>query len=94
MLACIKVAEDVGLRVQCGSATRHLIWHEVAPYLTAAALSTTRMRVGPLVSNPVTRHPTVVASMLATLGQLFEGRAVPSAWAGATARCARWGCRP
>ncbi len=75
MLACIKVAEDVGFdHVWFGDS--HLIWHEVGPYLTAAAMSTTRMRVGPLVSNPVTRHPTAVASMVATLGQLFDGRAV------------------
>jgi alkanesulfonate monooxygenase SsuD/methylene tetrahydromethanopterin reductase-like flavin-dependent oxidoreductase (luciferase family) len=75
ILACLKVAEDVGFdHVWFGDS--HLIWHEVGPYLTAAAMSTTRLRVGPLVSNPVTRHPTVVASMLATLGQLFEGRAV------------------
>jgi probable F420-dependent oxidoreductase len=73
-LACIKVAEDVGFgHVWFGDS--HLIWHEVGPYLTAAAMSTTRMRVGPLVSNPVTRHPTVVASMAATLAQLFDGRA-------------------
>jgi alkanesulfonate monooxygenase SsuD/methylene tetrahydromethanopterin reductase-like flavin-dependent oxidoreductase (luciferase family) len=75
ILACVRVAEDVGFdHVWFGDS--HLIWHEVGPYLTAAAMSTTRMRVGPLVSNPVTRHPTVVASMIATLGQLFEGRAV------------------
>jgi alkanesulfonate monooxygenase SsuD/methylene tetrahydromethanopterin reductase-like flavin-dependent oxidoreductase (luciferase family) len=74
MLACIKVAEDVGFdHVWFGDS--HLIWHEIGPYLTAAAMSTTRVRVGPLVSNPVTRHPTVVASMAATLGQLFDGRA-------------------
>ena len=74
MLACIKVAEDVGFEhVWFGDS--HLIWHEVSPYLTAAAIATTRMRVGPLVANPVTRHPTVVASMAATLGQLFDGRA-------------------
>ena len=75
MLACIKVAEDVGFdHVWFGDS--HLIWHEVSPYLTAAAMTTTRMRVGPLVSNPVTRHPTAVASLVATLGQLFDGRAV------------------
>jgi alkanesulfonate monooxygenase SsuD/methylene tetrahydromethanopterin reductase-like flavin-dependent oxidoreductase (luciferase family) len=74
MLACLKVAEDVGFE-QAWFGDSHLIWHEVGPYLTAAAMSTTRMRVGPLVSNPITRHPTVVASMLATLGELFDGRA-------------------
>lgn len=75
MLECIKVAEDVGFD-HAWFGDSHLIWHEVGPYLTAAAMSTKRMRVGPLVSNPVTRHPTVVASMLATVGQLFDGRAV------------------
>jgi alkanesulfonate monooxygenase SsuD/methylene tetrahydromethanopterin reductase-like flavin-dependent oxidoreductase (luciferase family) len=75
IIACIKVAEDVGFdHVWFGDS--HLIWHEVGPYLAAAALATTRLRVGPLVSNPVTRHPTVVASTLATLAELFEGRAV------------------
>jgi probable F420-dependent oxidoreductase len=75
MVACMKVAEDVGFEhVWFGDS--HLIWHEVGPYLTAAAMSTKRLHVGPLVSNPVTRHPTVVASMVATLARLFEGRAV------------------
>jgi probable F420-dependent oxidoreductase len=74
VIACLKVAEDVGFD-HAWFGDSHLIWHEVAPYLTAAAMSTTRMHVGPLVSNPVTRHPTVVASMLATIAQLFDGRA-------------------
>lgn len=75
VIACMKTAEDMGFdHLWFGDS--HLIWHEVGPYLTAAAMSTTRMRVGPLVANPVTRHPTVVASTIATLGQLFDGRAV------------------
>jgi alkanesulfonate monooxygenase SsuD/methylene tetrahydromethanopterin reductase-like flavin-dependent oxidoreductase (luciferase family) len=75
LLACLKGAEDAGFD-HAWFGDSHLIWHEVGPYLTAAMLSTTRMRVGPLVANPVTRHPTVVASMAATLSQLFDGRAV------------------
>lgn len=75
VIACLKVAEDVGFD-HAWFADSHLIWHDVSPYLTAAALSTSRLRVGPLVTNPVTRHPSVVASSLATLAELFDGRAV------------------
>src|SRR2546426_9064969 len=75
MLACMKVAEDVGFdHVWFGDS--HLIWHEVGPYLTAAAMSTTRIGVGRLVSNPVTGIPPGAASMLATPGEPFTGPAV------------------
>jgi probable F420-dependent oxidoreductase len=74
MLTCMRVAEDAGFEfIWFGDS--HLIWQEVSPYLTAAA-SATRLTVGPLVSNPVTRHPTVMASMMATIAQLYDGRAV------------------
>ena len=75
VIACLQVAEDVGFD-HAWFGDSHLIWHEVGPYLTAATMSTTRMRVGPLVANPVTRHPTVVASTVATLATLFDGRVV------------------
>jgi probable F420-dependent oxidoreductase len=75
VIACLKVAEDVGFD-HAWFGDSHLIWHETGPYMTAAAMSTSRLRVGPLVANPVTRHPTVLASTLATLAQLFEGRTV------------------
>jgi probable F420-dependent oxidoreductase len=54
----------------------HLIWHEVSPYLTLAAMHSETLHVGPLVTNPVTRHPTVIASMMATLNEVSNGRAV------------------
>jgi probable F420-dependent oxidoreductase len=74
ILACIRVAEDVGFEhIWFGDS--HLIWHETGPYFTAAAMSTSRLRVGPLVANPVTRDPSVVASSLATVAELFDGRA-------------------
>lgn len=72
---CLRVAERAGFD-HAWFGDSHLIWHETGPYLAAAALATSRLRVGPLVANPVTRHPTVVASSLATLAQLFDGRAV------------------
>jgi 5,10-methylenetetrahydromethanopterin reductase len=40
-----------------------------------AAVETERPRIGPLVTNPVTRHPAVTASAIATVDQLSQGRA-------------------
>ena len=74
VLATLRVAEDAGFD-HAWFGDSHLIWHELGPYLTAAAMSTRRLRVGPFVANPVTRHPTVVASAVATLAELFDGRA-------------------
>ena len=54
----------------------HIGWREVVPYLTLCARDTTRLRIGTLVSNPVTRHPTVVASFFATLQEISNGRMV------------------
>lgn len=75
VVACLKVAEDLGFE-HAWFADSHLIWHEVTPYLAVAGLTTARLRVGPLVSNPVTRDPTVLASAVATLAELFDGRVV------------------
>ncbi|MFQ5814471.1 MAG: LLM class flavin-dependent oxidoreductase [Anaerolineae bacterium] len=48
------------------------------PYmaLTVAALNTSRLRLGPAVSNPLIRHPSVIANSIFTLDHLSEGRAV------------------
>src|SRR5882762_5489906 len=71
MLTCMRVAEDAGFEFMWFGDS-HLIWQEVSPYLAAAASGSRRLTVGPLVSNPVTRHPTVMASMIATIAQLYE----------------------
>jgi 5,10-methylenetetrahydromethanopterin reductase len=42
--------------------------------LTAAALATARIRLGPAVTNPVTRHPVVTANAMASLDRLAPGR--------------------
>jgi 5,10-methylenetetrahydromethanopterin reductase len=42
--------------------------------LTATALSTSRVRLGTWVTNPVTRHPAVMAAAAATLDELAPGR--------------------
>lgn len=43
--------------------------------LAMAAQSTSRIRLGPAVTNPVTRHPVVTANAMATLDRLSGGRA-------------------
>jgi 5,10-methylenetetrahydromethanopterin reductase len=42
--------------------------------LAAAALATSRIRLGPAVTNPVTRHAAVTANAMATLDGLAPGR--------------------
>jgi probable F420-dependent oxidoreductase len=51
-----------------------LQWREPYPLLTLAAAATARLRFGTCVTNPITRHPTVTAALLATLAELSEGR--------------------
>lgn len=52
----------------------HILWQEPYPLLTLMAANTRRMRLGPLVTNPVVRDPTVTASLLATLNIISGGR--------------------
>lgn len=49
---------------------------EMYTSLTMIAASTTRVQFGPGVTNPVTRHPAVAASAMATLHEFSGGRAV------------------
>jgi 5,10-methylenetetrahydromethanopterin reductase len=42
--------------------------------LAAAARATERIVLGPLLANPVNRHPTVTASSIATIAELAPGR--------------------
>ena len=44
--------------------------------LAIAAQATRKIKLGPGVSNPLTRHISVIANGIATLGDLSEGRAV------------------
>ena len=50
-------------------------WRDVYMHLGAAAGSTDRMRLGPGVTNPLTRHPLTTASAIATLDDASGGRA-------------------
>jgi alkanesulfonate monooxygenase SsuD/methylene tetrahydromethanopterin reductase-like flavin-dependent oxidoreductase (luciferase family) len=60
----------------------HLAWRSLAdgpwfgaiPTLTAAALATSRIRIGPLVASPNYRHPVPFAKELITLDDVSMGR--------------------
>ncbi|HYU57426.1 MAG TPA: LLM class flavin-dependent oxidoreductase, partial [Actinomycetota bacterium] len=64
----------------------HVLWREVYPLFTLIGEATERVRIGPLVTNPVTRDPTVTASVLATLDELNGGRMVMGIGRGDSAR--------
>ena len=48
---------------------------EVDSMMTMAALNTTKIRIGQGVTDPVTRHPLVIANATATIDELSGGRA-------------------
>ena len=52
----------------------HVLWQDVYPIFALIATRTSRVRIGPCVTNPATRHPTVTASAIATLNELSGGR--------------------
>ena len=50
-------------------------WRDVYGHLMCAATTTTTLRLGPGVTNPLTRHPVTTASALLTLDEASDGRA-------------------
>jgi 5,10-methylenetetrahydromethanopterin reductase len=50
-------------------------WRDVYVHLTCAALHTSRLRLGPGVTNPLTRHPVATASAILSLDEASQGRA-------------------
>ncbi|MBI3825895.1 MAG: LLM class flavin-dependent oxidoreductase [Candidatus Rokubacteria bacterium] len=57
-------------------ADTHLVCRELWVTLTACVLATSRIRLGPGVTVPHTRHISVTASAMATLHEMAEGRLV------------------
>jgi probable F420-dependent oxidoreductase len=64
----------------------HVLWQEVTPIFTLMAAATSRVKIGPCVTNPITRDPTVTASALATLDEISGGRMVMGMGRGDSAR--------
>jgi probable F420-dependent oxidoreductase len=64
----------------------HILWQE--PYVIFAAIlaATEHVKVGPLVTNPMTRDPTVTASLFATLNEMFGNRTICGIGRGDSAR--------
>jgi 5,10-methylenetetrahydromethanopterin reductase len=50
-------------------------WRDIYVHLTCAALQTSRLRLGPGVTNPLTRHPVATASAILSLDEVSAGRA-------------------
>ncbi|MDE0654438.1 MAG: LLM class flavin-dependent oxidoreductase [bacterium] len=52
-----------------------VLWHDCWVLMTLCAAATERLEIGPLVTNPYSRHPVVLAGAVATLGEASGGRA-------------------
>ncbi|MGE5304409.1 MAG: LLM class flavin-dependent oxidoreductase [Alphaproteobacteria bacterium] len=75
MIHLAKVTEESGYsHIWVGDS--HLIWREAYINMAAMALSTSKVKLGTGVTNPLTRHPSVVASGYATLEEFAPGRMI------------------
>jgi alkanesulfonate monooxygenase SsuD/methylene tetrahydromethanopterin reductase-like flavin-dependent oxidoreductase (luciferase family) len=63
---------------------RHLPWFEAMTTLAAAAVTTSTLRLGTLVTSPNFRHPVPLAKELLTLDDLSDGRLVVGIGSGGT----------
>lgn len=50
-------------------------WRDIYVHLSATALATNTLRLGPGVTNPLTRHPIATASAIVSIDELSGGRA-------------------
>jgi alkanesulfonate monooxygenase SsuD/methylene tetrahydromethanopterin reductase-like flavin-dependent oxidoreductase (luciferase family) len=78
------VAEAAGVSVFGVADSQHL-FGAVYPLVQHVLAGTTRLRAGPLVTNPVTQHPSVHAASLAALAALYPGRVMAALGSGDSA---------
>jgi probable F420-dependent oxidoreductase len=64
----------------------HILWQDSIPLFALAADRTSTLKLGPFVTNPGTRDPTVLASTYATLQDISAGRMVMGIGRGDSAR--------
>ncbi|MBI4505659.1 MAG: LLM class flavin-dependent oxidoreductase, partial [Chloroflexi bacterium] len=71
-----RATEEAGFELLGVPDTQASVYRESYVTLATAALHSTRLRIGPLVTNPITRHPAVTAAALASLHELVPGRVI------------------
>ena len=54
----------------------HLLWQEPFVIYSAILAATRKVMVGPMVTNPATRDWTVIASLFATLNEMYGNRTI------------------
>ena len=70
-----RLAEDMGFTYGW-TFDSHILWQEPFVIFTLMLEGTKNMKVGPMVTNPGTRDWTVLASLFATLDEIYEGRMI------------------
>jgi 5,10-methylenetetrahydromethanopterin reductase len=80
----VRLAESLGFDTAWITDT-HLVCRELWVTLTACATATSRIRLGPGITVPHTRHISVTASAIATLHELAPGRLVLGVGTGGSA---------
>ena len=70
-----KTAEEYGFSY-AWTFDSHVLWQEPFVIFSRMLAATQRMKVGPMVTNPGTRDWTVLASLFATLNEMFGPRTV------------------
>jgi len=72
--ASARLAEDLGFDY-IGIPDSQSLWRELYLSLSVVAGATSKVGIGPTVTNALTRHPAVAASAIATLNEMSGGRA-------------------
>jgi len=70
-----RLAEAHGFSLY-GVADSQSVFRELYATLAMCAQATSRIRLGPTVTNPITRHPAVTAAAIATVDEIAPGRAM------------------
>lgn len=68
-------AEELGF-THAWTFDSHILWQEPYVIYSRMLAATERITVGPMVTNPATRDPSVTASLFATLNDMFGNRTI------------------